>query len=894
MKAAAWCLVFAVAPVAATAQVQQASLAGTVIDSSRLPVPGATVEIRDLETNHGRVTATDRDGRFVVVNLAPGRYALRITLAGFTAFEQRDLTLSVAQPARVDVTLEPAGLTETVTVSGTPRGIDPERTSVAMVVDTERIEELPVRSRNYLEFVVLAPGVVRSSTGVPSSTAAAPWADSGFSFAGLRPRSNSLTIDGLDNNDEFSGGSRTELSLEIVREFQVVTSGWSAESGGASGGAINVVTKSGANTLHGDAFLFAQSGRLNASPKLEDTLSTRPRLTRFRGGLALGGPIVANRTFYYTAGEQEEMRGQAASNTSSADAASINAFLAAGGVAAVPTRQLRAGFFPTGVSETELSARLTHRLTNAHALTGRMAATNRRAAGEPLGGLLSDASARGGTGLRDIAATATWSASGHRFTNDVRLQAATRRVALTASDPIGPGVLIPGVIAFGRPYLLSSQINQRYAQVGDTFAIATGRHLWKAGVDALHVGVTAAHPGGGGLLIYPTLGAFFAGAPDSVRHTFTAATSRLQTLKVGAFAQDHWAAASTLTLDAGVRLEVQTVGPALGVSNWQVAPRGGVAWAMSPRWVMRGGAGLFTDRLPLAMFERAIALNGSRGFEQIGATRSIYTARAGNWTSSSGQANLGVERELTSDMTAAVSYLMVRGRHLPRTINVNNTGVFEVQPSAWSRYRGVTTAINRRLANELEWSASYTWSTARDTASDFDEQPHNTLAPDGEAGPSRHDQRHRFVVNALFDVPIGEEEDRQPGEVFPWWIRALSNIEMAPIVTVGSGRPVNPLVGADTSGAHAYDLTARPPGFGRNSLRLPSTATVDLRVLKFFPIRPHGKLDLVVEAFNLLNRTNVTAVNNIYGSDALPAAGFMRAIAAANARQLQFSIDFEF
>jgi len=198
-----------------------------------------------------------------------------------------------------------------VTVSATPPAIDPARTAVSVtVIDTERIEELPVRSRNYLEFVLLAPAVVRSPGGASSPGAVSLPSDSGFSFAGLRPRSNTLTIDGLENNDEFSGGSRTELSLEIVREFQVVTSGWSAESGGASGGAINVVTKSGSNILHGDAFLFAQ-----------------PSLARFRGGLAFGGPLVADRTFYYTAGEQEETRGQSA---------------------------LR-GLFPTSISETELS-----------------------------------------------------------------------------------------------------------------------------------------------------------------------------------------------------------------------------------------------------------------------------------------------------------------------------------------------------------------------------------------------------------------------------------------------------------------------------------------------------------------------------------------------------------
>src|SRR6185437_1875675 len=128
---------------------------------------------------------------------------------------------------------------------------------VSAAVDQERIEELPVESRNYLNFALLAPGVA-SSAQQPGKQSPAALPDSGFTFGGLRGRSNNVSIDGLDNNDEYVGSSRTELSLETVQEFQVVSSGLSAEAGGASGGSINVVTRIGANQFHGDAFLFLQ------------------------------------------------------------------------------------------------------------------------------------------------------------------------------------------------------------------------------------------------------------------------------------------------------------------------------------------------------------------------------------------------------------------------------------------------------------------------------------------------------------------------------------------------------------------------------------------------------------------------------------------------------------
>jgi hypothetical protein len=198
------------------------------------------------------------------------------------------------------------------------------------------------------------------------------------------------------------------------------------------------------------------------------------------------------------------------------------------------------------------------------------------------------------------------------------------------------------------------------------------------------------------------------------------------------------------------------------------------------------------------------------------------------------------------------------------------------------------------LTNEFEWTAAYTWSHARDDASEFDEQPQNPYALAEEMADSRFDQRHRFVASALFDLPIGDEEDRQPGETFSWWQRAFSNIELAPILTIGSGRPVNPVVGLDVSGSHAYPLTDRPLGYGRNSLLTPNSATLDLRLLKSFAIKPHGKLDLVVEGFNVLNRTNVTELNNVFGPAASPAVAFGRPIEAAASRHIQFSIDFEF
>src|SRR3954468_2618874 len=205
---------------ASAAQRQAAVLEGTVQDSTDAVGAAAAVTIRDAATNLTRTVQTDALGTFRFSDLPVATYEVRVASDGFTPYTHAGVILAIRQTARMLIVLHPAGVVEEVSVSPQPPPLDARQTSVATAIDTERIEELPVRSRNYLEFVLLAPGVARSASA--AAGAGASPGDSGFSLAGLRPRSNMLTIDGLDNDDEYSGGSRTELSLEIVREFQVV------------------------------------------------------------------------------------------------------------------------------------------------------------------------------------------------------------------------------------------------------------------------------------------------------------------------------------------------------------------------------------------------------------------------------------------------------------------------------------------------------------------------------------------------------------------------------------------------------------------------------------------------------------------------------------------------
>jgi hypothetical protein len=156
-------------------------------------------------------------------------------------------------------------------------------------------------------------------------------------------------------------------------------------------------------------------------------------------------------------------------------------------------------------------------------------------------------------------------------------------------------------------------------------------------------------------------------------------------------------------------------------------------------------------------------------------------------------------------------------------------------------------------------------------------------------------------LSGIFDLPFGEDEERgsstgvqSQGGLVRFVDKVLGNVELAPILSVGSGRAVNALVGLDSNRSHAFPLSARPEAFGRNTLSTPSFASVDFRVVKYFSVGHHARLDLVAESFNLLNHTNIMGINRFFGSALLPLPGFLQPTEAASERQIEFSVDFEF
>ncbi len=293
-----------------------------------------------------------------------GDYEVKAEAADFARYLNPHVTLALGRTTSLDITLPPAGVNAQVTVTDKPSALDPTQTAVTTSIDPERIEELPVNSRNYLEFTLLAPGVAPSNqqnSGGSGAASGSPLADSGFTFGGLRTRSNSISIDGLDNTDETTGAARIALSPEIIREFQIVNSGQSAEFGGAAGGAINVITRVGENEFHGDAFTFVSNERFNARESFSDpSPSSRLRFRRVQPGVALGGPLKRDRLFFYAAAEQERLSAEDEAEIPSSTHTRINSLLASGFATRLAVRSLTPGRFRIGSDETEMAGKLTY------------------------------------------------------------------------------------------------------------------------------------------------------------------------------------------------------------------------------------------------------------------------------------------------------------------------------------------------------------------------------------------------------------------------------------------------------------------------------------------------------------------------------------------------------
>src|SRR5271165_1413549 len=276
--------------------VNYASLGGRVTDPSGAVVEGADVNVRQLDTNIAATQKTGHDGRFLFPYLKVGRYEVSVHHQGFEE-STRPVTLTVGADFDLPFSLTVGQMATKVQVSADAPVIEAARTQIASTISQTEVQNLPLSGRSYFDIALFVPGVSPTNTAANqlfAETSAMP--GQGISVGSQRNFSNSFIIDGVSANDDAAGVAGTFVGLDVVQEFQVVTSGGQAELGRALGGYVNVVTKSGGNDLHGDLYGYFRNSRFNSANALSNTVLP---LTQAQYGASISGPVARDRTFYF-------------------------------------------------------------------------------------------------------------------------------------------------------------------------------------------------------------------------------------------------------------------------------------------------------------------------------------------------------------------------------------------------------------------------------------------------------------------------------------------------------------------------------------------------------------------------------------------------------------------
>ncbi len=286
---------FLVAILASAQNISTAQLNGVVRDPQGAVVPNASVTISDASKGFYRAGTTDGQGNFRLLLLPPGAYTVTANSPGFSKLIEQNVVLTTGQEAELSLTLTVGG-SEIVTVTSGAEMIETQRSSQSTTVDQLRITNLPTNGRNYINFTLTNSQIARDAA---PSVGAIP--TSGLNFGGARARSNSINIDGADAGDYISGGTRATVSQDAVQEFQIITNGFDAEYGRASGGVVNIVTKSGTDQTHASAFGFLRNRYIQATNPFSTVY--QPAYTRVQAGFTVGGAIIPDKTFYFFGAE---------------------------------------------------------------------------------------------------------------------------------------------------------------------------------------------------------------------------------------------------------------------------------------------------------------------------------------------------------------------------------------------------------------------------------------------------------------------------------------------------------------------------------------------------------------------------------------------------------------
>lgn len=877
------------APVAA--QTPTAEVTGVVRDHASRPLADVEIQALNLATGYAYRALTSSTGRYWLRALPPGSYDITARRIGLPSEALRNAGLAVGRTIGIDFTLSPAPLeVEPITVwIGAPL-METTKSEVSYVIGREKIERIPEESRQFIELAQLVPGATAGTeaTGGPPTIGT-----TGPTIGALNRQSLGVLVDGGDFTESLFGGLSGSVPLLAIQEFEVVQSQYSAELGRAASGIVNVVTRRGGNELRIESLGLYRHHALTARGAFE---AEEPDFDRLHWGAAVAGPITPDRTHFFAAFERRDQNDFSTVNTGGA----FRSF---------------EGTFRTPFTDNLLFARVDHRWSDSHELTIRYSGE----VGEQLIGVGGNRALENGRNnsldMHSGLLSHRWDLGGNRL-SESRLHISSTRRSLDRNAPPGPTLVYPSLTAGphqGRQRLRTLRAELRndlsWISTGSaaTQHLKLGAHLsWqKNEVERIDFE--------NGLFVFssdtdssPALAIVTFG--DAIRLD----SSNLQ---FAIYAADDWKPAQGLTLNLGLRYDLETngsnqdfVSPFAGalpfirttprpIDKDNLAPRIGIAWDPSAHGntVLRAGFGIFYDALvagPLLAFERSSGARTAQipnpGTTDVDSLM-IDPAALGPaiWTNGqietpmTRQFSIGIQHRLPGELVVRADGLLVQGRHLliQRDLNpVNSVGVrrfpgfsniFQILSEGRAEAKMLLVEVRKTFPGGW-FDIGYTLADRKNTNDAWGllvpQTDAGSLDLDAEWGPSAWDERHRLVATGGIELPL--------------------DFGLAAKVIYASARPFTAITGSNDNGDFSLD-NDRPPEEGRNARRGPDFFRTDIGITWNRLTWGRARMELQVNLYNLFNTTNgdPSSVRNNIQSPL-----FGQALAAFPGRQMEVGL----
>jgi hypothetical protein len=913
------------------AQSNTGSIVGHAQDPTGKPVAGASIVVQNTDLFAKRTTVSDAQGHFRVTGLVPGALTVEAKGQGMATRRPVRVTLGLGSTVQIMLQMSVPRVEQKATVTAqraTSEGntvappVNKDEASVSNFFAGMTVTYLPNRDRDFAQFGLLGAGATEDADG------------NGVVVAGQRSSATVTQVDGVSFNDPLEGGRRGAkdgtffLPQTVVREFQIVRSGVTAEVGGTNAGLINVATKEGSNRLHGEAFYTVRPTWASSADAFGHSLNSGQNTL----GWSDGGPIRKDRIFFYAGFEQDFLRApyylqfepQAVGTTIPAPLASLQ------------------GEIAQHSRPTALFARFDSRINEANTLNVLIAGNRVSAANLGDGSTRSIATA---THASSLSGQSIWSKVG--LTTLVNQRSVNQSAVSWSVDhrnispnSTAPEVVINGFGTLGGDGLGLHLYTSHQTQLIDTLTITHGgASLDLGGAFAYSPAYEQQEANLNGRFDFNSLASYLANTPRRYQQTFATGDIRYQgsVRGLGLFANGKLPIGKSVTLTAGLRWDgewnpqpqhpnaaiAQTRGIPNDLTQWQ--PRVGVAWTPTQKTVVRLSSGIYTAQTPATIFHRVAVDNGAQTVVADSyfdpqilplamLSGSAFPSPPAGLTTPAAlvvgidpafrnprslQAGASVDEEVNAKVTLSAGVLHDSTWRLQRRVDLNlnppvsNAAGLPIFPStrrnpaigrllvyqsgAHSDYNGMLLSASAQVTRRSQLLANYTLSQTHDD--DSNSGPYSidaALDPfdlKAERAFSNQDIRHVLNVSAIFDLPLG--------------------LKCNPLFIEHSGRPDTPIIGFDTQhDANDWNDRALIDGItaARNSMRQPAFSNLDLRLVKDFTLKGQGHhLDLFMDVFNLIGSTNLdfgADAVSLYGNAASPVASAGQALFAPDATRI--------